>query len=82
MRRGVFMSYRKLMTRIIVSVCMLLGLSVTLPAQLTEGTIAVTVKDSSGAAVPSATVTTQRSWAPAAKSRRSPTTSATPAFRT
>lgn len=51
------MSYRKLMTRIIVSVFMLLGLSVTLHAQLTEGTIAVTVKDASGAAVPNAKVT-------------------------
>jgi len=51
------MSFHKLMTRIIVSVCMLLGLSVASHAQLTEGTIAVTVKDSSGAAVPNAKVT-------------------------
>jgi outer membrane receptor protein involved in Fe transport len=50
------MSYRKLMTRIIVSVCMLLGLNVTLPAQLTEGVIDGTITDSSGAVVSGAKV--------------------------
>ena len=50
------MSYRNLIVKFVLSMCLLLGLSAALSAQLTEGTIAVTVKDSSGAAVPSATV--------------------------
>ena len=50
------MSYHKLIIKIALSLCILLALGVALSAQLTEGTIAVTVKDPSGAAVPKATV--------------------------
>lgn len=51
------MSYLKPFTKIALSLFILLGMGAALSAQLTEGTIAVTVKDSSGAAVPQAKVT-------------------------
>jgi len=50
------MRCQRSLIKVVVSLCLFLGLASILPAQLTEGTISITVRDASGGAVANAKV--------------------------